>query len=78
MGMCSYCLRREQYECFGWAEARVCGISGPNDPVRLQRKADLDKARAFALRLEADELERSTAEKVASLRAEANRLEPRI
>lgn len=77
MGMCSYCLQREQHECFCWAEARGCGITGPNDPVRLKRKAALDQDKAFALRFEADDLERSTAEKVARLRAEANRLDPR-
>lgn len=74
MGVCSYCYLREQYECFSWREARSCGISGPNDPGRLERKTELDRARSNALRHEADELERSSALKVASLRAEAARL----
>lgn len=42
MGMCSYCYchKREHDECFSWREAKVhCGISGPDDPKRVEAKA---------------------------------------
>lgn len=76
MGICSYCLLYQQNECFSWPEARGCGISGPDDPRRAERRTALDKSRANALRYEADELEKTTAIKVATLRAQAQKLMP--
>ena len=78
MGVCSYCLlyQREHEECFGWDEARGCGISGPNDPKRLERKAERERVEARGLRVEADRLEKETAAKVAALRERAQRLVP--
>lgn len=71
MSMCSYCLRNVEpdLECFGWDEAKGCsGITGPGDPIRLQRQTRLNARRAqefsdraAALEAEAAELRRRAA-----------------
>lgn len=72
MGVCSYCLRYEIDECFGWEEAkRCCGIDGPNDPRRMFRQKEIDRDKVIKLRREADEFR----QRAAKADAEADRLE---
>ena len=79
MGFCTYCYRsvgHDPYgysnECFGYDEARRCGITGPNDPARIERKREYEKDRAKALRKEAAKVMKDAREKAAALRREAD------
>jgi len=75
MGGCSYCLTWQRDECYGWEQAKICGITGPNDPVRLKRKRDRAVREAQDLRLEAKRLRDETKTKVTALEARAACLE---
>ncbi|WP_448953032.1 hypothetical protein [Labrys neptuniae] len=72
MGVCSYCLKYEKDECFGWDEAKIhCGIDGPNDNRRMYRQMQMDREKIIKLRREADEFR----QRAAKADAEADRLE---
>jgi hypothetical protein len=75
MGICSYCLTWQRDECHSWQQAEACGISGPNDPVRLGRKRDLAEREARDLRSQAKKLRDDTEVKAAALEKRAAQLE---
>jgi len=78
MGFCTYCYQHagSSYglsdECYSWESARGCaGITGPNDPKRLERKKVYDLAKAKELRREAKEVRKAAKTKAAELEREA-------
>lgn len=79
MGFCTYCYRsvgRDSYgysnECFGYDQARRCGISGPNDPARLANKREYEANKAKELRREAVKIMQEARANAASLRRQAD------
>ena len=73
MPTCSYCYLAvgQHDECFSWDAARGCGISGPDDPKRLERIASYNANYAAKLEKEAGEVIAAAEIKAAGLRREA-------
>ena len=76
MPTCSYCSRAvsEHEECFSWTAARGCGISGPDDPKRLEGIIWYSTNRAARLEREAADVVAAADMKAARLRQEATSL----
>jgi hypothetical protein len=79
MGFCSYCYQsvgRDPYgysnECFSWDAARGCsGITGPDDPIRVERKRARDVENTKNLRAEAAKIVSDAKTKAAALERQA-------
>jgi hypothetical protein len=73
MPICSYCYLAvgQHDECFSWDAAQGCGISGPDDPRRLERITSYNTGKAARLEREAGDVMAAAEIKAAGLRREA-------